>query len=119
MQVASGRRNAGMTECCLDQADRCPPIERMAGVGVPEPVRRYVRWETCSFGCCLDDAEHLRRVQRPTLTTAEHRSSRAGVPAQCVQLAPCIAAEQHHPRLPALAEDDHLPGIPSDRKSVV
>ena len=42
VQVAPRRRHAGMPERRLNEMDRRAVVERVAGVGVPKPVRRDV-----------------------------------------------------------------------------
>ena len=40
MEIAPGGGDGGVAEGGLDEVDRRTAIERMRGVGVPEPVRR-------------------------------------------------------------------------------
>src|SRR3989338_1087399 len=54
--VDLGRGNVGVAEHGLDGAEVGPPLEQMAGEGVPERVRRYGAPDSRAPGGFLDDS---------------------------------------------------------------
>ena len=73
MKIASGRRNAGMSERRLHQVDGRAAVEGVGGMGVAEPVRRDGQVDAGAFRRRPDHAQNGDRLQKAAaLTGAEH-----------------------------------------------
>src|SRR5215207_8877490 len=62
-QVLAGRRPRGVAQRGLDQVDRGTAVERVAGVGVAQPVGRHGQVDAGPFGRSPDDPQDLDRAQ--------------------------------------------------------
>ena len=75
--VAAGGGEAGVADGGLHEVDGGAAVERVADMGVAQPVRRDGFRQSGALGGLLDDAVHLRGIERAALPRAEHR--RVGV----------------------------------------
>ena len=89
----------------LDEMDGRAAVE-----GVAQPVGGHRLREAGVLGRDLDDAMHLRRIQRAALARSKNRRLRI-ITVQRHQLLPDRDPEQHSPRFAALAEQGDLAGI--------
>ena len=82
------------------------PIERVARVRVPEPVRGHPSLDARAHGGDSDNPEDLGGVQPPSLATEEHQSLRVAPTAEVLDLAPgCLG--------PTFPGDGQLTGLPA------
>ena len=100
-----------MAQRRLYQVDRGTAIERVAGVGVSQPVGADVALDTGPPRRRPDDPPCLHGGERAALLRDKDRvisaaSSRAASISRQV-----AAVSQHRARLAALAEQGHLPGV--------
>ena len=100
-----------MAEGGLHERYRGAAVERMAGVGVAEPVRRGSGRNSCLGGGLFDDTVDLHRREMPAFVRSEHRIPFAGVAPERAQLSPDPWGEQNDPGLAAFAEYGDLAGI--------
>ena len=56
-----------MADGGLDQVDGGAAVERVADMGVAQPVRRHGLGQPGTLGRLFDDAVHLGRIQRAAL----------------------------------------------------
>ena len=83
MQVAAGRRHVGVAECRLHLGKRGAAVERVAAVGVAQPMRRDGRGDPCALRGALHHVPDGAFSQAPTvLVGGKDRIVGAGVAAQ-------------------------------------
>src|SRR5512146_688877 len=86
MQVAPGCIDRGVAQGRLNQVDRCPAVERMGSVSVPEPMRRHGEIDARSLRRGPGNPQNCGRLQSgPELTRAEHRLAVAATSAKPLQ----------------------------------
>ena len=111
--VAAGGGEAGVADGGLHEVDGGAAVERVADMGVAQPVRRHRFWEPGALGGLLDDAVHLLGSSAPPCRERNSGAAESFDP-QRHQLLPDRRLEQHSPRFAALAEQGDLAAVVAD-----
>lgn len=82
MAVPGGSSQAGVAQGVLDQVHGSATVKGMAGVAMPEPMRRDVAFDAGPAGCGPYQAQHCGLTQVATLPRPEHRILTTGVSAE-------------------------------------
>lgn len=111
MEVAASGADARVPERRLHEVDRRAAVERVAGVGVPEPMRRNLSREPGSRRGTLYDAVCLPQGKAAAgRLRVEDEGVGLGSVAQLVYDAPRVGREQHRTGFAALAVHRRLAG---------
>ena len=73
MQIAPSCGHRRVPKCGLHQVDGTSSLERMAGVGVSQPMRTHRRLDPSSVRSGSNDAEDLRMAKGSAFARSEHR----------------------------------------------
>jgi len=103
-----------MSERRLHQMNRCSPVERVRGVGVPEPVRAHVSGNP-GPQAGFPDVTRERSNCFPR-TGGEHWRVEARCAPQRGELAPHAGRQENDARAPPFAVDEDLPGVAAGLK---
>ena len=97
-----------MTRVGLHQVDRRSSVERMAGMGMPHPMRRDRLLQPGGLGHLRDDSPSVPRVQRATGPREEDVDIIRLIVTESCQLRCELLGDEHMPGLVALAVDREL-----------
>src|SRR5439155_20167151 len=91
--------------------NRTASIQRMAGVGMAEPMGRHKISNVGAFARGAHDSDHLRFVKTAALAGPKQLRVGACPVTQRRNLSPCGGGEKHRPRLSTLAGDFDLASV--------
>src|ERR1041384_6314190 len=110
VQITSRRADTGVAQGNLHQVDGGATIERVAGMGVTQPMRRDSNLDPRPVCGATDDPEHGQRLQCPALLAGtEDRVVGSESVVQAFEEMPDGGRQVNRPGLATLAENGDLP----------
>ena len=110
MQISAGRRDGGMAKRPLNQMNRGSPINRVAGMGMTEPMAGDGLVNSSSFRGSADDSPGLACRQGSAPSTHEDRPIIGRTVSQVLKRLPYRFGQEDRSRLVPLSEDGDLSG---------
>ena len=111
MEVTPGCGHRSVSQSGLDKVDGTSSLERVAGVGVPQPMGTHRCLDPGSLRSGANYAKNLRMAKRSTFARSKDRRSGIAIATEPAKLLPGSRGQEHGPRLPALSKNRNLPGV--------